>query len=176
MAVDDGLQTVPFNIGPAQTQRVKQHFPNVSSESIAVPGSEMENLVPSEEQPLELEGGNGMIYLGHPLRHSHVIRILRLKLEFEDTAVGHPRKAPQLSPHSAVSSNAKEFPIPVSNQSETILVTGKSGLWRLKYGAHQVVVQKGSPQGELSLFERMYPEVVPWALLENGKRNGVPLH
>src|SRR6266480_6890644 len=82
-----GFEPLLFKVRPGKTSRVEQHFPDVPSNSISIPDPEMEDLVPAEEHPFETEGRKGRVDPGHPMGHSHVIRILRLKLEFKETAV-----------------------------------------------------------------------------------------
>ena len=48
------LQPFSFNIWPAKTARVEQHFPNISRECISVPDPEMEDLVSSEEETFKV--------------------------------------------------------------------------------------------------------------------------
>src|SRR5205807_3679789 len=113
---------------------------------VAIPGSEMEDLVPAEKQSFKLQPGSGVVQLGHPLRHSHVVGILGLKLKFQNTSVGQSGKRGLLARHSAVSRNAKQFEIAISNQPKRIVVTGKSRLRSLEYGSNQIVIEKRCPQ------------------------------
>lgn len=91
------LQPLSLNIWPAKTARVQEHFPNISSECISVPDPEMEDLVSSEEEMFEMKSGKGTVYLGHPLRHSHVVGILRFKLDLQETPA---ERTPKASPFS----------------------------------------------------------------------------
>ena len=47
VSCNDFLQPLSFNIRPAKTARIKQHFPDISRERIPVPEPEMKDLVPS---------------------------------------------------------------------------------------------------------------------------------
>src|SRR5271156_879505 len=79
VALNHVLQSLPFNVWSAQTAWVEQHLPNIPGKGVAVPDPEMERFVPSQEQAFEVKGRERVVYPGYPLRHSHVIRVLRLE-------------------------------------------------------------------------------------------------
>ena len=88
-----------------------------------------------------------MIYPGYPLGHAHVIRILCFKQEFEQPAMRRARNAPAFSRQAAVGRNREADPYFRPRSTAGNLRAGKGRLGRSKYGANQVIVEEGGPQG-----------------------------
>src|SRR5438034_2635336 len=68
VAPQDGLEPFGFEVWPRKGSGIKEHFPNVSGESVPVPDSEMRELVPPKKEAFQTEGQKEMIDPGHPLR------------------------------------------------------------------------------------------------------------
>ena len=79
MTADHGLEAFALDIRPGKTTAVEQHFLNVASEGIPVPDAEMEGFVSPEKGAFEAEWRESMVKPGEPLRHAHVIRVLRFE-------------------------------------------------------------------------------------------------
>jgi hypothetical protein len=83
MTPNDGLKPLSINIWSRQATGIQQHFLDISGEGISIPNAEMENFMSSQKQVFEVQGRKSMVNAGNPLRHSHVIRVLRFELKFE---------------------------------------------------------------------------------------------
>ena len=93
----DGIETFSFDMRPRETARVEQHFSNVTSEDIPVPDAKMEDLVSPEEETFEAQRRESVVNPSDPLRHSHVIAILRFEQELEKPLEKLPRETPSIS-------------------------------------------------------------------------------
>lgn len=74
-----GLDPFAFDIGPRETAWIEQDLPNVRGKGISIPDSEMEDLVPPEEETFEAERRKSWARAGGPLGHSHIEGVLRLE-------------------------------------------------------------------------------------------------
>src|SRR5262249_27600003 len=63
VALHHGFYRFPLEVGPGKGPSVKQHLPNVFREHIAVPDTEVAELVGAEKEPFEVEWREEMIDL-----------------------------------------------------------------------------------------------------------------
>jgi hypothetical protein len=77
----------------------------------------MKWLVSSQEKAFEVERREDMVKLSQPLRHTHVIRVLGLKEEFEETARGCSPNTSAISPQTAIRRDRMQSATSVSNQT-----------------------------------------------------------
>src|SRR5882672_3459359 len=75
------LQAGALEIRPAQRARIKQHFLQVIRQRVAIPDAEVIELVPAQEQLLEMQRGKSAVHLRQPIRHAVVVGILGLEGE-----------------------------------------------------------------------------------------------
>ncbi len=92
MSLHDGFEAFPFEPWPRHRSLVKQHFPNILRESIPVPDAEMEDFMPPKEEAFEAQGRENMVQARHPLRHPHIIPVLRFEQELEEYPGGSLRE------------------------------------------------------------------------------------
>src|SRR5262249_9396602 len=135
-----GLNPPSLNIGSGKTAAVEQQFPHVCCESIAVPDTELQILMPSQKNAFEAKGRKEMIHASDRLGHSHVIRVLRFKQEFEQEPRNRPGEAAAISRQASVGGNLQKRLVSISNQPEThgIIRDGRFGC--AEYGPDQIVV------------------------------------
>ena len=75
-----------FYIWPRKRPRIEQHFSNVVCQLVAIPHSEMENLVPSEPDALQMKRSEQVVHLGNPLRHAVIIGVFSFEQELEQAS------------------------------------------------------------------------------------------
>ena len=115
-----------------------------------------------------------MVDAAQPLRHSHVVGILRLELKLEKAPVSCPQKASTVARQAAVGGNPQKCFVSVGDQPETNVVVFQGRFRRAKNGSDKIVVQVWRSHGELRLLQTENPVVMPGGLLEHGKRDRVP--
>src|SRR5215467_3384275 len=123
-----------------------------------------------------MEGRQGVVDTSHPLRHSHVVGVLSLELEFEEGAGSCSGQPPLLSSDAAVRRNSTKRRVPIRDQPKRHFLAVQYRLWRPKDRSDEVIVEKGRAQSELCLLKRKDPIVTPRALLERGIGNGTALN
>src|SRR5689334_2404553 len=115
MAADDGFQPLSLKIGPGQAPRIQQSFLYISSQRVAVPNAEMEDLVSPEEKAFEMKSREPMVNACDPLRHAHVVGVFRFELEFDEGARSIAYQAVSFASNAAVRWNAGQRRVAVGN-------------------------------------------------------------
>src|SRR5271166_6298680 len=112
-----------------------------------------------------------MVDLRNPLRHAHVVRVFRLKQEFEARVC----KAHFVATNPSIGAQPCKNWIPFSYQPQPSLFIDSSGIcWRLIDSLDEIVVQIRRANRDLRLFQSKHSIVVPRGLPKSDKSNGVP--
>ncbi len=144
-----GLKALPFEVRTGKSPRIKQHFPDVLGEVIAVPDPKMTELMPAEEKPLEAEGRKEMIYPGYPLGHTVVVSVFRFKSELEESSVDRRWQMSVCSGQAPIRPDPPESCVSVGDQSQADLVARERRLRRTENRPDEIVIKKRGPQGKL---------------------------
>src|ERR1035441_2391199 len=83
MAIHNPFDSCPAYVRPRQRTIVKKDLAHVITEVVSIPNAEMEWLVASEPDTLQMQRREHVINARHPLGHPHVIGILRLEEKLE---------------------------------------------------------------------------------------------
>jgi hypothetical protein len=75
-----------FYIWPRKGPRIEQHFSDVVCQLVAIPHSEMENLVPPEPDALQVEWSKQVVHLSDPLWHPVIVGIFSLEQELKQAS------------------------------------------------------------------------------------------
>src|SRR5947207_12556217 len=73
------FKVILLPVGAGEGTRIEQHFAKVPGKEVPVPDTKMVVLVPAKKKALQVERGNQVIDLGHPLGHPVVVSVIRLK-------------------------------------------------------------------------------------------------
>jgi len=136
------LQPFSFNIWPTQTPRVQQFISKISRECIAIPDPKMEDLMPPQKDPFQVQRGKDMVKPGHPLRHSQVIGILRLERKGEKRPTNRPGQPPPFSRQSTVRWNVQEVSVSIRDQSLGNAVVIQRWGRSPEYRSDEIVIQE----------------------------------
>lgn len=120
------LKPFSVDIRSAETARIEQHLPNVLSETIPVPDPEVEDLVPPEEEPFEVQRRQNMVRTSDPLGHAHVACVLGLEQKLEGSPGGRAGKTPPISGQAAVRWYPQKIRVSISDQAQRNLARSKS--------------------------------------------------
>src|SRR5580700_4237058 len=83
MAIHYPFDSCPADVRTRQRTVVQKDLAHVIAELVPIPHAKMEWLVTSEPDTLQMQGGEHVIDASHPLGHTHVIGVLRLKEKLE---------------------------------------------------------------------------------------------
>ena len=126
--------------------------------------------MPAKKGSFKMERGKQMIDTCQPLRHTGIVGIFRFESEPKETSRCCRNESSLTSAQAEVCRNLPEIYISVGDQPQANIVVHESRLRRAKDGPDKVVVEIRSPDGELRLFQRKEPVMVPWSLLKHRKR------
>jgi hypothetical protein len=105
MASHDGFKALLFDVRPGKGQRIEQYLLNILGKRIPVPKPEMQQLISTEKDSLQVERREKMINTSNPLRHSIIVCVFGFAQEPKEQS-GHARdQAARGSSDTRVGSN-----------------------------------------------------------------------
>src|SRR6185437_12763503 len=97
------LNASALNIRAGKRAPIEQHFLEVSGQSIPIPDTEVEGLVPAKKKPMGAQRRDRVVHACEPLRHPHVIGVFRFEEKFEARTRDHLGNSALSSAESPVS-------------------------------------------------------------------------
>src|SRR5450755_2650014 len=122
MVLHHGFNYAALEIRPGKRARIEQYLANIIRELVAVPDPKMAELVPPQKQPLQMEGRQGMVHAGQPLRHAVIVGIFSSKRELKQAPRNRRRPASRRSSEAAVGAQRAQRSVAVGDQAGAILV------------------------------------------------------
>src|SRR6266436_1699750 len=96
------FESTAVEVRPGKGPRVEQHFTDVGGESIPVPNPEMAELVPAQDETIQMKWREEVVDPGQPLRHPVVVGVFCFESELEEAPGGHCGEVPRVSIQAAV--------------------------------------------------------------------------
>src|SRR5947208_2078516 len=125
----------------------------------------MKKLMPSQEEPLKMEHGKGMVQPRQPLRHAVIVGIFRFESKFKKT-VGDFRAQSRFAPNPAVGTKARECRVAADQLQTNVLSVWPVRLRRTEHCTDKIVVKKRRSYRQLALLQGQNSVVIPGRLPE----------